>query len=106
MKIQARETNYGTRVDYILVTKGLLPWITHGDIQPSLKGSDHCPIYIDLRDEVTSELGGTVYLRDVMKQSADLKEPPRIAAKFWDEYSGKQTVLSAFFARSVDSTLR
>ena len=54
MRIQARETNYGTRVDYILVTKGLLPWISYGDIQPALKGSDHCPIYIDLHDEIPS----------------------------------------------------
>ncbi|KAI0831869.1 DNase I-like protein [Trametes gibbosa] len=98
-KIQARETNYGTRIDYILVTKGLLPWIQHGDIQPSLKGSDHCPIYIDLRDEVTLESGETIKLRDAMKQTVPPREPPRIAAKFWDEFSGKQTVLSAFFSK-------
>ncbi|KAI0741250.1 Endonuclease/exonuclease/phosphatase [Daedaleopsis nitida] len=97
MKIQARETNYGTRVDYILVTKGLLPWISHGDIQPSLKGSDHCPIYVDLLDEITLDSGAKVSLHDAMMQSTNLKEPPRLAAKFWDEHSGKQTVLSSFF---------
>ncbi|KAI0793803.1 Endonuclease/exonuclease/phosphatase [Fomes fomentarius] len=106
MKIQARETNYGTRVDYILVTKGLLPWISHGDIQPSLKGSDHCPIYIDLREEITLESGAAVTLRDAMKQSSSLREPPRIAAKFWDEFSGKQTVLSAFFGKPATSKQR
>ncbi|KAI0718087.1 Endonuclease/exonuclease/phosphatase [Cerioporus squamosus] len=103
MKLQARETNYGTRVDYILVTKGLLPWISYGDIQPSLKGSDHCPIYIDLRDEITLESGEILSLREAMKQTPDLKEPPRIAAKFWDEFSGKQTVLSAFFGKHAVS---
>lgn len=106
MKIQARETNYGTRVDYILVTKGLLPWISHGDIQPTLKGSDHCPIYIDLREEITLDSGETVTLRDAMKQSPSLREPPRIAAKFWDEFSGKQTVLSAFFGKPATSKQR
>ena len=103
MKLQAHETNYGTRIDYILVTKGLLPWISHGDIQPSLKGSDHCPIYIDLHDEITLESGETLSLRDAMKQTPDLKEPPRIAAKFWNEFSGKQTVLSAFFGSHAAS---
>lgn len=98
-KLQARETNYGGRIDYILVTKGLLPWISHGDIQPSLKGSDHCPIYIDLRDEIVLESGETVKLRDAMQQTDAAREPPRIAAKFWDEFSGKQTVLSAFFSK-------
>ena len=101
MKLQARETNYGTRIDYVLVTKGLLPWISGGDIQASLKGSDHCPIYVDLHDEITLESGETIALRDAMKQAADLKDPPRIAAKYWDEFSGKQTVLSAFFSKGA-----
>ncbi|OJT12415.1 DNA-(apurinic or apyrimidinic site) lyase 2 [Trametes pubescens] len=102
-KLQARETNYGGRIDYILVTKGLLPWISHGDIQPSLKGSDHCPIYIDLRDEITLGSGETIKLRDAMQQTDTAREPPRIAAKFWDEFSGKQTVLSAFFGKRAVS---
>ena len=38
-----------------------------------------------------------------MKQTPDLKEPPRLAAKFWDEFSGKQTVLSAFFGKQAAS---
>ncbi|PIL25220.1 transcription factor [Ganoderma sinense ZZ0214-1] len=99
MKLQARETNYGTRIDYVLVTKGLLPCISGGDIQASLKGSDHCPIYVDLHDQIILESGETIALCDAMKQSPDLKDPPRIAAKYWDEFSGKQTVLSAFFSK-------
>ncbi|KAH9947028.1 DNase I-like protein [Amylocystis lapponica] len=98
-KLSARETNYGTRVDYILVTRGLLPWVAHGDIQPSVKGSDHCPIYIDLHDEIVSESGAMITLRDAMKQESKEREPPRIAAKFWEEFSGKQTVLSSFFGK-------
>ena len=99
MKIQARESNYGTRIDYFLVTRGLLPWISGGDIQASLKGSDHCPLYIDLRDDITLESGEVLTLRDAMRQRPDLTEPPRLASKFWDEFSGKQTVLSAFFGK-------
>ena len=99
MKLQARETNYGTRIDYVLVTKGLTPWISGGDIQASLKGSDHCPIYVDLYDQITLESGETITLMDVMKQTPSLKDPPRTATKYWDEFSGKQTVLSAFFSK-------
>ncbi|KAI0675973.1 DNase I-like protein [Trametes maxima] len=102
-KLQARETNYGTRIDYILVTQGLLPWIEHGDIQPSLKGSDHCPVYVDLRDEITLDTGERLKLRDAMKQTSRERQPPRIAAKFWDEFSGKQTVLSSFFGKRTAS---
>ncbi|GBE86285.1 Endonuclease/exonuclease/phosphatase [Sparassis latifolia] len=98
-KLSARETNYGTRVDYILVTRGLLPWIALGDIQPSLKGSDHCPIYIDLRDELVLASGATVTLRDAMRQDTIRHNPPRLAAMFWEEFSSRQTVISAFFGK-------
>lgn len=87
-------------MDYFLVTRGLLPWIKHGDIQPSLKGSDHCPIYIDLHDEITLESGEKVLLRDAMKQNTAPREAPRLAAKYWEEYSGKQTMLSSFFGKA------
>ncbi|KAJ7817709.1 DNase I-like protein [Mycena olivaceomarginata] len=63
-KISARESNYGTRIDYILVTPGLLPWIQDADIQPEIKGSDHCPVFIDLRDEIIDTNGGVIKLRD------------------------------------------
>ncbi|EKM50195.1 uncharacterized protein PHACADRAFT_153651 [Phanerochaete carnosa HHB-10118-sp] len=99
LRTQARETNYGTRVDYILVTKGLLKWVKHGDIQPSVKGSDHCPIYIDLHNEITLDCGETVKLRDAMKQCHEPKAVPRVAAKSWEEFSGKQTRLSTFFGK-------
>ncbi|KAG1901821.1 Endonuclease/exonuclease/phosphatase [Suillus fuscotomentosus] len=98
-KISARETNYGTRVDYILVTPGMLPWIKHGDIQPSLKGSDHCPIYIDLHDEITTDAGERLFLRDVLPINGNREDLPRLAARRWEEYSGKQKLLSMFFEK-------
>ncbi|KAI0342965.1 DNase I-like protein [Trametopsis cervina] len=100
-KIQARETNYGTRIDYILVTEGMLKWIKHADIQQSLKGSDHCPIYVDLHDEVVLESGETLKLRDAMQQGEAPPQLPRIAAKYWPEFSEKQTRLSSFFGKKT-----
>lgn len=82
----------------MLVTRGLLPWIKHGDVQPTLKGSDHCPVYVDLHDELTSETGETIKLSDAMQQKDDM-QPPRIAAKYWEELAGKQTMLSNFFGK-------
>lgn len=86
------------QIDYVLVTKGLLPWVKHGDIQPSIKGSDHCPIYVDLHEEM--ELDGRKFnLREQMLGSDPSKQPPRIATQCWDEYSGKQTMLLTFFEK-------
>ncbi|GJJ11349.1 hypothetical protein Clacol_005581 [Clathrus columnatus] len=94
-RISARESNYGTRVDYILFTEGLLPWLKFGDIQPSVKGSDHCPVYVDLHDEIRLESGETFTLRDAIRYEQAKRRPPRIAARFWDEY--KQRNLASFF---------
>jgi AP endonuclease 2 len=101
-KLSARETNYGARIDYILSTPDLLPWIKHGDIQPRVKGSDHCPIFIDLHDEIVLPSGSTLTLREAMKMDDAKREPPRLASKYWDEFSGKQTKLSGFFGKRTD----
>lgn len=103
-KISARETNYGTRIDYVLVTPGLLPWIKASDIQPSIKGSDHCPVFVDLHDEITTDAGETLVLRDLMHMreeddAAAKREPPRLAAKYWPEFQGKQMLVSSFFTK-------
>lgn len=98
-KISARDTNYGTRIDYILLSRGLLPWFKHGDIMPFVRGSDHCPVYIDLLDEITDSNGQVRKLRDEMHMSNGKREPPRLCARFWPEFSGKQQLLSSFFGK-------
>ncbi|KAH8831177.1 DNase I-like protein [Flagelloscypha sp. PMI_526] len=95
--LSARESNYGTRIDFILVSKGLLPWIKDANIMPDLRGSDHCPVYVDLRDDLTTSDGETVSLKTVLGKQGESPEPPKLATKFWDEYSGKQTRLDKFF---------
>lgn len=106
-KISARKSNYGTRVDFILITPNLIPWIAAADIQPEIKGSDHCPVFVDFRDEIMNANGVTIKLRDVLgvqATSGKPKEPPRMAAKFWDEHSGKQTLLEKFFGKQPMGT--
>lgn len=119
-KIGGRESNYGSRIDYILVTPGLMPWIKHGDIEPTIKGSDHCPVYVDLHDSITLPSGEILTLREAMRMppltadnaapsaegtvegEVEGREPPRIAARFWEELKGKQMVLSNFFGKKGD----
>ncbi|KAF8074516.1 Endonuclease/exonuclease/phosphatase [Lyophyllum atratum] len=105
-RISAREANYGTRIDYILITRGLLPWVKAADIQPQIKGSDHCPVYLDLHDEIVDLNGAVLKLRDAMGFKPDSpQEPPRIASKHWDEYSGKQRLLQQFFGKPAASSM-
>ncbi|KAI0306049.1 Endonuclease/exonuclease/phosphatase [Multifurca ochricompacta] len=90
-KISARETNYGTRIDYVLITPGLLPWIKASDIQPSIKGST----------TITTNSGRRLVLRDLMhiREDTAKREPPRLAAKHWPEFQGKQMLMSSFFTK-------
>lgn len=44
-----RPVNYGSRIDFILVSKELKSAIKKGDILPEIMGSDHCPVYVDLQ---------------------------------------------------------
>lgn len=43
-----RDRNVGWRIDYFFVTKDLLPKIKSASIQPMVKGSDHCPVVLEL----------------------------------------------------------
>ncbi len=46
----ARARNVGWRIDYILVTPGLIPGLKSADILNTIMGSDHCPIEISLKE--------------------------------------------------------
>lgn len=102
-----RPSNYGTRLDYILVTRGMLPWIKDADIQRDIVGSDHCPVYLDLHDSIEIPGRGVVHLKDELKSgrtSGDaIPEPPPFACRFYDEFSGKQKTLASFFGRGAAS---
>ena len=45
---RARERNVGWRIDYIVISEGLVPHLTEAEIHPEVLGSDHCPVSITL----------------------------------------------------------
>jgi exodeoxyribonuclease-3 len=45
----ARERNIGWRIDYILISGALLPYLLSACILADVYGSDHCPIGVELR---------------------------------------------------------
>lgn len=46
---KARERNVGWRIDYWFASKKLLPRLTSAKILPEVKGSDHCPVVLELK---------------------------------------------------------
>jgi exodeoxyribonuclease-3 len=47
-----RERNVGWRIDLALVSPGAVPHLRAAAIHPEVKGSDHCPISVELEDAV------------------------------------------------------
>ena len=85
-KISARGTNYGTRIDGVWCAGPL--WtedglITECDFQASVLGSDHCPVFVDLSDEILGR-HETVDASAVKRKSASSAEM-------------RQTRLASFF---------
>ncbi len=44
----AREKNIGWRIDYFILSEGLVPRMKDAGMQPEIMGSDHCPIILEL----------------------------------------------------------
>ncbi len=47
-----RERNIGWRIDLALVSPGARPFLRGASVHPDVKGSDHCPISLELDDAV------------------------------------------------------
>jgi AP endonuclease-2 len=84
----ARQTNYGTRIDYIFSSADYFKKeFTDCIIRPDIDGSDHCPVVATLRNSF---------------QNAE--KPPPLCTKYMPEFSGKQKKLKDFFKRSEGNT--
>ncbi|XP_072286415.1 DNA-(apurinic or apyrimidinic site) endonuclease 2 [Pyxicephalus adspersus] len=79
----ARQTNYGTRIDYILGNKSLVESeFIDSVIMPEVEGSDHCPVK------------GFMKCRPVAADKC-----PALCTKYLPEFAGRQQKLSQFFVK-------
>ncbi|XP_018581074.2 DNA-(apurinic or apyrimidinic site) endonuclease 2 [Scleropages formosus] len=79
----ARQTNYGTRIDYIFADRVLVETrFLEADIMPEVEGSDHCPVQGHLR----------------CIQVPGSKCPP-LCTRYLPEFAGKQQKLSRFLVK-------
>lgn len=79
----ARQTNYGTRIDYIFADCRLTKeHFVAADIMPEVEGSDHCPV----RGQLDCSL-------------VPSSKPPPICTRYLPEFAGKQQKLSRFLVK-------
>uniref|UniRef100_A0A3Q2VJZ3 DNA-(apurinic or apyrimidinic site) endonuclease n=1 Tax=Haplochromis burtoni TaxID=8153 RepID=A0A3Q2VJZ3_HAPBU len=79
----ARQTNYGTRIDYIFADCQLAKeQFVGADIMPEVEGSDHCPVWGQLSCSLISS-----------------PKPPPFCTRYLPEFAGKQQKLSRFLVK-------
>ena len=86
---RARETNYGTRIDYIFTDALLAKQLKSCESLTDFQGSDHCPVEASLNVAVIPS-----------------KILPPLCSGFYPEFGGKQQTLSAFFSKRSEITNR
>ena len=86
----ARQTNYGTRIDYIFADVELVgKEFIDCEIRADFEGSDHCPVVATLRTSFQAAL-----------------KPPALCTKYMPEFAGKQQKLKSYFAKHVQQPQR
>lgn len=52
--LDSRKINYGTRIDYILLSKSLAGHLKKAEVWQQVEGSDHCPVFAELAMELVA----------------------------------------------------
>jgi len=110
-KINARPGNFGSRIDFVLVAESMRSWIRDANIQEGLLGSDHCPVYADFYDVVTTP-DGDINLLDIMnpagtfvngerKREWKVQDIPAFSGKRLQEFDKRRSIKSMFAAPKV-----
>ncbi|KAF2160285.1 hypothetical protein M409DRAFT_29374 [Zasmidium cellare ATCC 36951] len=110
-KINARPGNYGSRIDFVLVSAAMRPWLKDANIQEGLLGSDHCPVFVDFKDAIPWN-GRDTSLLDVMnppgafvegerKQEWKIASTPGFSAKRMPEFDKRRSIKSMFAAPAL-----
>ncbi|KAK4495317.1 hypothetical protein PRZ48_013648 [Zasmidium cellare] len=110
-KINARPGNYGSRIDFVLVSAKMKEWLKDANIQEGLLGSDHCPVFVDFKDAIPWE-DGELRLLDMMgppgtfvggerKQDWKIASTPAFSAKRMPEFDKRRSIKSMFAAPAL-----
>jgi len=105
-KINARPGNFGSRIDFILCSLDMKSWFVESNTQDGLMGSDHCPVYAVMKDEVdVSE--GTTALVDIMSppgyfvdgkrlKDYSTRDVPVFSGKLLPEFDKRRSIKDMF----------
>ncbi|KAK0390723.1 hypothetical protein NLU13_0226 [Sarocladium strictum] len=105
-KRNTRPANNGSRIDYILCSDGLKKWFFDSNIQEGLMGSDHCPVYADMKDVLTTNdeaqyLSDLIGPLDMFQNGQRLRDwSPKdllpLSARLIPEFDGRRSIRDMF----------
>ncbi|TLS21781.1 uncharacterized protein PpBr36_09389 [Pyricularia pennisetigena] len=106
----ARPGNFGSRIDYVLCSAGMKDWFIDANIQEGLLGSDHCPVYATLSDNVRTADGKAIPLVDIMNPKGmfangervrdwSVKDLLPLSAKLIPEFDRRRSIKDMFFKK-------
>eukprot|EP00644_Phytophthora_capsici_P004218 jgi/Phyca11/109958/e_gw1.17.253.1 len=102
----ARQTNYGTRIDYILVDSTFLESISSCNIEADRLGSDHCPVVMTcnvmFETDPSSNHGITAAL--CAKNFVEFSGTQQSISSFKRQNSGQQSITSFFSHTQTNRT--
>lgn len=75
-KVNARPGNYGARIDYVVCSHDMQDWFADSNIQEGLMGSDHCPVYAVIKDQVIVD-GKAQHILDLVNPPSMFREGVR-----------------------------
>lgn len=91
-QLGARATNYGSRIDFIIVDNGLLSLLQDCSIMSDRLGSDHCPVLLEFKDSVIR------FNHDEVQSSSHFSKN---CTQSWKEFSS-QSSIKRFFVQNPD----
>nr|POE62526.1 dna-(apurinic or apyrimidinic site) lyase 2 [Quercus suber] len=110
-KVNARPGNFGSRIDFVLVSEKMQSWIKDANIQEGLLGSDHCPVYADFHDKITIGEIETDFLdllsaagtfdNGVRQKDWTVQSAPAFSARRLPEFDKRRTIKSMFAAPTL-----
>ena len=109
-KTNARPGNFGSRIDYVLCSYDWNDWFSASDIQEGLMGSDHCPVYADLKQKVEID-GKEVDIKDIMsagmfkngvrQRDWSAKDLLPLSAKLIPEFDRRRSIKDMFAKKAA-----
>jgi AP endonuclease-2 len=95
--INARPSNYGTRIDYVICTRKLTDCFSDCVLLTDVFGSDHCPVLATMHPDWLSRIDSIASSITAADDSSSSYQPPALCSSNQRDLSGPSKTIKDFF---------